>query len=316
MNARNSDIARFVLGGAQFGLDYGITNAIGRIGYIEATHILECAAQMGIRKIDTAHGYGCSEAAIGEALSADPKNNFSIITKLSPLIELSTDAIAARVAAEVDASLAGSIEKFGSVPLDAVLLHRAAHFTAWGGAAWRQLLSWRDEGRIARLGVSVQNVTELNQALEIDDVSLVQLPFNLLDWRWHPVIERLRRARSERGLEVHVRSALLQGLLISDQAALWTCAHVADSLPITGWLQEQSNEFAGGNVARLCINYVRGLDWIDGVVIGVASLEQLKINGSFFAEPALSAAVLQLIESSRPSLPESALDPAKWRYMK
>jgi aryl-alcohol dehydrogenase-like predicted oxidoreductase len=315
MSSPSPDIAGLVLGGAQFGLDYGITNAFGRIGGNDAKRILAVAAELGIRQIDTAQGYGDSEAAIGAALCAEPQCRFGIITKLSPLTGLHPDALTAQVVAEVEASLAGSAEKLGRRNLDVVLLHRAAHFTAWGGIVWDRLLAWRNEGRIARIGVSVQNPAELDQALDIFDVSFVQLPCNLLDWRWQRQLERLRVARRDRGLQVHVRSALLQGLLTSDTAALWACAHVADSWPVTHWLRARAIEFADGNIARLCINYVRGLDWVDGVVVGVASLDQLKENAGFFAGPALCAAALQTIESGRPHLPASALDPAQWRQM-
>jgi aryl-alcohol dehydrogenase-like predicted oxidoreductase len=41
------------LGTVQFGLDYGISNAAGRVPIDEVTHILQAAAESGMRVLDT-----------------------------------------------------------------------------------------------------------------------------------------------------------------------------------------------------------------------------------------------------------------------
>lgn len=313
MTAMGGDIHRLVLGGAQFGLDYGITNTLGRIGPDEAAHIVAVAARLGVRQIDTARAYGDSEAAIGAVLRSAPTLRFRVITKLDPLAELAEDSSAALVASRVEASLRESEAKLGRQPLDAVMLHRAAHLSGWGGAVWRRLRELRRAGRILALGVSVQSVHELEQALEAEDLVLIQLPCNVLDWRWDEARSRLRAARRARGLEVHARSSLLQGLLTSEAEAHWARANVAQSNPVRAWLRASADEHAGGNLTRLCIDYVRAQDWIDGVVIGVASLAQLEENAAYFAAPSLSEAALHKIEAGRPRVAVNTLDPAQWR---
>ena len=140
-------IGRFVLGGAQFGLDYGITNALGRIGAAEAARILNSAARAGVRQIDTAHAYGESEAALGAILCATPSLRFRIVTKLSPLDELADDCAGAQVIAQVDASLKESLAHLGRTTLDAVLLHRSAHLVGWNGMIWARLREMQQIGR-------------------------------------------------------------------------------------------------------------------------------------------------------------------------
>jgi len=54
-----------VLGGVQFGLDYGITNKNGKASQSEITNIIKQAITEGIKYIDTASAYGDSEKAIG-----------------------------------------------------------------------------------------------------------------------------------------------------------------------------------------------------------------------------------------------------------
>ena len=49
---------KIVLGTAQFGLQYGIANRIGRIAKKEVFAILEFAHKEGIDTLDTAYSYG------------------------------------------------------------------------------------------------------------------------------------------------------------------------------------------------------------------------------------------------------------------
>ena len=69
------------LGTAQFGFDYGITNKDGQVQEEEVKSLLNQAAAAGIRWIDTAYSYGCSEAVLGRTLPIGHK--FSLMTKLS-----------------------------------------------------------------------------------------------------------------------------------------------------------------------------------------------------------------------------------------
>lgn len=57
------------LGGVQFGLDYGVTNANGKVSENEAIAIIRHAITEGIQYIDTAAAYGDSERVIGKSLA-------------------------------------------------------------------------------------------------------------------------------------------------------------------------------------------------------------------------------------------------------
>ena len=56
--------------------------------------------------------------------------------------------------------------------------------TAFDGAVWERLLERLEDGTVLSLGVSVQSPEEASAALACPDVRHLQLPFNLLDWRW------------------------------------------------------------------------------------------------------------------------------------
>ena len=57
-------IDKIILGTAQFGLDYGVNNNIGKIQKKEVFKILDFCVNNGIRGIDTAGVYGNSESLI------------------------------------------------------------------------------------------------------------------------------------------------------------------------------------------------------------------------------------------------------------
>ena len=64
-------IEKMVLGTAQFGMDYGISNTIGKPKKKAVFEILDLAWEKGIKRFDTAPSYG-SEALVGEFITATP----------------------------------------------------------------------------------------------------------------------------------------------------------------------------------------------------------------------------------------------------
>ena len=88
--------ASLVLGGVQFGLPYGIANRTGAPDDGEMQAILALAESSGVTHLDTAAGYGDSEARIGSTLRAD--SSLRIVTKLPP------DIVADNVAGSVQRS--------------------------------------------------------------------------------------------------------------------------------------------------------------------------------------------------------------------
>lgn len=308
-----SPVPQLVVGGAQLGMDYGIANVQGRPAQASATGLLKTAIANGVAFVDTAHAYGASEATIGAALGGGWSERIRVVTKLAPLDDCKPEAAAAELRARVDASVYESCVRLARPALDVLLLHRAAHLDAWDGAAWKRLIELRDMGRIKALGVSVQTPAELENALQFEDVRFVQMPFNLLDWRWRDAVEKLQDVRRRRDITVHARSALLQGLLRSRDRSHWRRAHVPEPEPVWAWLDGCVRDFGRDGVVDLCLGYARAQAWIDGIVIGMDSLDQLIENVRNFNTAALDAEQVAQIDSSRPHLGVDALDPARWQ---
>ncbi len=305
-------VPQLVFGTAQLGMDYGIANTRGRPTMAEAEFMLKMAISNGVEYIDTARVYGVSEDVIGRSLEHGWSGRVKVITKLSPLDDCDEDTDSSLVKARVDASVFESCARLGQRSLDVFMLHRASHLRAWNGEVWSRLLTLQDEGVIKSLGVSVQNPEELETALSIDRVNFIQMPFNILDFRWNRLREKILAVKQHRKLVVHTRSALLQGLLCSVETRRWHRAHVPDLSPVWNWLQESVRSSGCSDVVDLCFRYVRSQPWVDGVVVGMESYQQLCQNISYFNKPLLSDDQLLRIESTRPFVSEKTLNPSLW----
>jgi aryl-alcohol dehydrogenase-like predicted oxidoreductase len=300
--------AELVLGSVQLGLDYGVANRTGKPSHGTALRLVRRAADAGVTQFDTARAYGDSEERLGEALAGRPMR---AITKLSPLSDLRARSSRAEVHEAVDESLAQSLAALRRDKIDCLLLHRAAHMTAFDGAIWERLLQRLADGTVAALGVSVQSPQEALTALASRAVTHIQMPFNLLDWRWR-VAGAIAAIVDRADVTVHARSVFLQGLLATNDPAIWPNIDGVNPKALLKLLAGLAEEFGRENTADLCLAYVRGQDFIDGAVIGLETEEQLDANLRLAVKRPLTRAECALIEARLPHLPGRLLDPAQW----
>ncbi len=300
--------AEFVLGSVQLGLAYGIANKTGKPSREAALALVRRAAASGIVQFDTARAYGDSEERLGEALSG---SKALTLTKLSPLADLPADASRESIRDAVDASIAQSCAALGREKLQCLLLHRASHMSDHNGVIWQRLLEHLRDGTVERLGVSVQSPQEALEALAKPDVRHIQMPFNLLDWRWREagVVARCGRRPD---VTVHARSVFLQGLLTSPDPAIWPHIEGVDPVQVLKIIEELAHTLGRESLADLCLAYVRGQDFIDGVVIGLETEDQLDLNLRLVVKHPLSPDECAMVESRVPRLPEQLLNPALW----
>jgi len=303
---------RMVMGTAQLGMAYGVANTAGQPDSELAERLVKTAISNGVTCLDTARAYGASEEALGMALAAGWQGRATIITKLAPLTDCPASAKPDTVNAYVDASIYQSCNALRQQSLEVVLLHRASHLSDWGGAIVNRLMHLKNSGVINRLGVSAQNPQELLAALKHAEIEWIQLPFNILDGRWDNVIPDIQKMRETRPIVIHARSALLQGLITSTDPAHWATANVKDHAKLTGWLSEQVRACGLSNAAELALCYANSIDWIDGVVVGIETMDQLLDNIRIFGLPGLSGLQLQNIVENRPYVDEATLNPALW----
>ena len=283
---------KIALGTAQLGLDYGIANAAGKVSTAEAERILATARRGGVRLLDTAPAYGDSEGVLGTLRAAE---HFAIVTK--------TERMDASGPAGVEAAFDRSLERLQSRSVRALLVHAASDLL---GADGRELAArlrrLRESGRVERLGVSIYSAAELEGTLSVLDAEVVQVPVNVLDQRLvaDGTLERLKA----RGVEIHARSAFLQGLLLMDPAALPPYFD-----PIRARAVEWRRFCAerGRTPLAAALGFVTGLAAVDAVVCGVETATQL--------DEVLAAAVpLDPSEFRELALDDpDFVDPSRWK---
>lgn len=309
-----SEIAasKLVFGSAQLGLQYGVANSTGLPSLEYSENLIKTGIANGIEFLDTARAYGNSEEVIGTALTGGWDTRVKVITKLSPLEECPKMAAPEIVKAFVDASVYQSCSALRTRYLDVLMMHRASHLLDWNGAVYKRILELRDLGVIAEIGVSVQTPEELSSALGNSDVSFIQMPFNILDWRWDAVISQIELTKLKRKLTIHVRSALLQGLLSSKNEEHWKRARVENYTQVLAWLDGKVASLGFSSVVELCLSFAKSFSWIDGVVVGMETSEQLAENIRLFGTPSLPSTVFERLLLDRPLIEGVSLNPAYW----
>lgn len=254
------------LGTAQFGLDYGITNAAGKTPAAEVARILEEAHARGVRMLDTASLYGDSEAALGKSMPAG--HAFRIVTK-TPKFASGFGPAEARALEE---SFAASLKALGVTRVYGLLAHQADDLLSPGGERFLDALrALKDRGLVSKIGASVYSGSQIGGLLARGGIDLVQLPFNVLDQR--PLREGHLKRLKEAGVEIHSRSVFLQGLLLMDPAAM-----PAYFGPLRATLEGFRATAAAHGLSPLqaALAFVAGRPEIDHFVVGVCDLAQFR----------------------------------------
>lgn len=258
---------RIGLGGAQFGMDYGVSSRTGKTPPEEIEKILVTAAANGIEVLDTAACYGDSEAALGRVLP--PGAGFRIVTKTPGFAGRTVTAAAAD---ELEQTFRRSLEKLRRSSVYGLLAHRADDLLGQGGELLMgRMKALRAAGLVAKIGASVYSAEQIDGLLARWDFDLIQLPVNLLDQR---LVRGGHLARLKaRGVEIHARSAFLQGLLLMSPEQL-----PAYFGPIRPHLEACRRSFAAAGASPLAaaLAFVLGLEEVDAVICGVNDHRQLE----------------------------------------
>ncbi len=253
---------KLALGTAQFGLAYGIASPQPQVSYAESKAVVDYASRQGMTVLDTAMGYGESEARLGEI----GVHAWKVISKLPEV------PAGENVTTWITKAVKTSLEKLKIESLYGLLLHRPAQLLEdQGPEIYTALQRLKADGLVEKTGVSIYQPSELEAIFSVGDFDLIQSPLSVLDRRlitsgW---LDRL----ADRGVEVHARSVFLQGLLLmsADQRPAkfdrWSglFAHYHDWITATGLSPLQA-----------CIAYMSAIPHIQHVVVGVNSLKHIE----------------------------------------
>lgn len=288
-------VKRLAIGTAQFGMHYGISNQNGQVSRNVAREIIYLARSAGVETIDTAVAYGDSEACLGE-IGVD---GFNVVTKLPPIPDDIVD-----VATWVHDLIKGSLDRMGVARVHGLLLHQADQLLGKHGQALATTLQLvRQDGMVAKVGVSIYDPEQLAAIMPVCPPDIVQAPLNLLDRRLETSgwLQRLHDA----GIEVHTRSAFMQGLLLMNRTAMPPRFARWHSLwdAWQAWLEAHAL-----SATRACLLYPLSLTQVDRVVVGVSSLSEFKILLDDAAVVSSGVVELPNLASTDPDL----INPSNW----
>ena len=256
--------SKLILGTVQFGLNYGINNTIGKLTEDKVFELLENAYDLGIKILDTAEAYGNTHSIISN-FHKQSKKRFNIISKYSSSnFDYPIDLVE-RI--QVHCS------SFNVNYLEGYMFHSYDDFKMNINNDPNVLDNIKNSGLVKKIGVSVYANDEIENLLNFKNINLIQLPFNLFDneYQRKEILEKAKK----RNIEIHTRSVFLQGLFFKDINTLTNCL-----LPLKNNLSELSLILKNNNISieTLALNYPLNKTYIDKVLIGVDSLEQLKNN--------------------------------------
>lgn len=250
---------RIGLGTAQLGLNYGITNDDKKVNSESLSKIINLARGSNIKYIDTAISYGDSEIKLGK----NKIDDFYLISKL-PKIPVEKENVGIWINDQVDESL----KRLGVETLYALLLHDTSQlFDEFiGDEIDKALNKLKEQGKIKKFGVSAYDPKELQNILKIFSPEIVQLPMNVFDNRFqdHDCLKIMK----DKNIEIHSRSAFLQGLLLLNKENLPNQFKKWKSL-FEKW--QKWLEYNNISAIEACLGHCLSFKEVDCVVVGVDS---------------------------------------------
>lgn len=279
---------KLALGTVQFGVDYGISNEKGQVSELEVKEILDYAKEIDVHTLDTASLYGSSEEVLGKF----NLEYFDVITKtikIDKTLDKNTNFERFKEA------FYSSQKKLGYIQLHGLMFHEANDLLSPNGLAlWDLVEDFKQKEYVRKIGVSVYSPEQLNEVLKLIDIDIVQLPLNILDQRFLPMLPDLK----SKNIEIHTRSTFLQGLLLME-----TCQLNSYFEPIKHILQKLPQ-----NRLETALGFVKSINEVDKIVVGVTNKTELQEIFSMYNKQ------VENIDYSQFKINDEAfINPVNWR---
>jgi len=250
---------KIVLGGAQFGLDYGLVSK-KKIASNEINKIIRIINENNIKFIDTAVSYESSERVIG-----DKFNNLKIITKIK-LPKKKIENINFWLENEINLSL----KRLKTKKIYGLLVHDYKDLLGNYGIQYlNALLHLKKIKKVKKIGISIYSTRELDKIWKFWKPEIVQAPFNVFDQRI--LVSGWLRKLNIYNVEVHARSCFLQGLLLGNYTKHeYFKKYKKDINFFFDWCKLRK-------ISRLkaCIHFIRKYSSIKFLIVGFNNYRQL-----------------------------------------
>lgn len=284
----------WILGTANFGAKYGITNGDLELNEAAVNEILTTAAELGIKYLDTAPSYGSSEVMIGS--SEIENHSFSTMTKVK-ITSTRGDSLK---------SVLSSIERLRSKQVHTILIHNASELFNFDRKMVNEEISEIEAyDPNIHIGASVYEEDEIERiASDFPQIKTFQVPENILDQRLRS--SSLVKSLADTGYLFYVRSIFLQGLITTKSRDLPRQLQSATrAIAQLEGIAEKHRTTA----LSLALGYLKLLPWSSGFLIGTTNVAQLTET---IKEELLSSAPSELPEP----LPLNVVDPRRWANVK
>lgn len=291
---------KLILGTVQLGMHYGIRPGEYKPPVKqEMASILSDAADAGIAGLDTAFEYGLSEEMIGELKPADwtPR----IVTKTPKLRAGNLFPSTARL---VKAAYEISCELLRVESCDTLMIHDSDLLDQPGSSHVCDVLTeLKQSGAISKIGISIYNASQLEAASGKLDFDVVQLPLSLVDQRL--LLDGTVSQLASTGIEVHVRSAFLQGALLMRPGEV--PSGMEGLIPAIEELNAKARD-ADCTPLHALLRFALDLKDVSAVVCGVNMASQLRE----LCELSVADLAIRFDTSPLPISDETLLNPATW----
>ncbi|MFN5333771.1 MAG: aldo/keto reductase [Bacteroidota bacterium] len=289
--------SKLILGTAQFGLDYGINNSIGKVKEEDIFSILDFSLAHGIDHIDTASAYGNAEEVLGKYFTIRGNDAFKITTKFSFAQKTS-----------LTECLHDSLHRLLVNAVDTILFHSYSDYKIYQNQLPDFIASNKNK-YFKHIGVSVYTNEEIEGLLDDSNIDVVQVPYNLLDN--NNIRGELFSRLKSKGKTIHVRSVFLQGLFFMKPDAFpINLAALKEPVQALNNLCLEYNL----DMRELALSYIMHNPLIDGILMGIDSLDQLRHNIASVKED-LSEEIINKIEAIAVSN-KQLLNLSTWKIQK
>ena len=242
----------------------------GEVDMPQFCEMVDAFLDSGLNYFDTAHGYlsGKSELALREGLTSRyPRDRYILTNKLSTHFFTQEDQIRSLFEEQLRAC---GVEYF-----DFYLMHAqdGEIFEKYKRCrAYEIALELKEEGKIRHFGISFHDRAEVLDRIltEYPQIEAVQIQFNYLDYEDPSVESRKAYETAEKhGKPVIVMEPVKGGSLVN--------------LPEEA--QRVLDDLHGGSNASYALRFAAGFENMMMVLSGMSTVEQIRENVGFMAEP-------------------------------
>jgi hypothetical protein len=249
-----------ILGTANAGSKYSL-NQYQKLDKKNLIEIIKFAKKNKIKIYDTAPKYKNAEKILGN-LSF---NKLNIITKIPNLINKDLKS-------NIFKQVLKSKKNLKVKKLYGLLIHDIDFFKKKNPREIVQIISEiKNKGFVKKIGFSVYDPDDIDFVLKYIKPDLIQFPLSLFDRRF--IIKKKIKKLHSLGIEIHVRSIFMKGLLlVNDNKIL----HKFNELKF--FIKKFDKWCIRNRITKLqaAINFIKTVKKIDGVVVGVDNVDQLK----------------------------------------